>query len=255
MPDIRLPEVAESLPASADSLIGVQGGSLRRFPFTAASGAVSWQGKGIVFLGDSITATMNADSQWVKTLCRDLGATFVANHAASGRVMRDCVKTSGGVALDASNFTNADLVIVFAGTNDFNAARVGGIGSLIGTMADAASYAANSFYANTKYVVETLYGLKPTMRVVLFTPLYRAGTLPADTPTDEGKVLRDYANAVIEVGQSYACPVLDLFTLSGLNQFNEGTYLADGLHPDPTDGGKTIIGKPAAAWLRGISPP
>ncbi len=251
MPAISLPSVSTASPETQDDyLIGVQGGALKRFAIGSVLSELA--GAGISFLGDSITATNNADGQWVKWLCKQLGATYIANHAASGRVMRDCAKDASSVALDAADLATTDLVILFAGTNDFNAARVGGIGALLGTMADSASYAANSFYANTKYVVETIYGLKPSVRMVMFTPLYRAGALPATTPTAEGKVLADYADAVIQVGASYGVPVLDLYRMSGLNSFNESLYLSDGLHPNVADSGRTIIGRPAAGWLRSI---
>lgn len=211
-----------------------------------------WAGAGVMHLGDSITDNFRGDTQWVEYLRGKMRSVLVANEAKAGRRMRDCAKTTAGDDLVVGDLTDVDLIICMCGTNDFNAARVGGTGALLGTIDDAASYAANSFYANTKYVIETLLGLKSTVRIVFFTPTYRSAAPSADTESAEGYTLYDYADAVKQVCALYGVPVLDLLRDGGLNSFNTGDYLADGLHPTSTDGGVTIIGKPAAAWLSSI---
>jgi lysophospholipase L1-like esterase len=202
-----------------------------------------------MFLGDSITGDYTGARQWPRYLSGRLNTTFVANNGKAGRVMRDLVKNPAGVALIASDFTNVDLVVCKAGTNDFSAAYAG-TGTL-GTINDAAA-ASTNFHASVKYVIETLYGLKSTMRVVFMTPMYRTAAPAAMATTPEGKTLYDYADAVKNVCALYGVPCLDLIRTAGLNSYNAATYLADGLHPTSTDGGVTIIGKPAAAWLNSI---
>lgn len=242
----------------ASDLMAVHGGTLPTYyvPYGVSTASVKndkyWADTGVMFLGDSITANFPGAKQWPKWLCGRLNATHVANNAAAGRVMADLVKTSAGVALGAGDFTSVGLVVCMAGTNDFNAAYGGG-GVLIGASTDAAAVG-GTFCARVKYVIETLYGLKSTMRVVFMTPTFRsaASGLAATTLTPQSKNLYDYADAVIACCKVYGVPVLDLLREGGMNTFNSATYLSDGLHPDATDGGVTIIGKPAAAWLNSI---
>ena len=241
----------------ASDLIVTQGGTLPdNYLPHGIEGALDylspWAGVGVMHLGDSITDNYRGDGQWVEYLRGKLRTVIVANEAKAGRRMKDCAKTTAGDDLVAGDFDDVGLVICMCGTNDFNAARVGGTGALLGSLSDSASYAANSFYANTKYVIETILGLKATMRIVFMTPTYRTAAPSADTESAEGYTLYDYADAVKEVCALYGVPVLDLLRDGGLNSFNAGTYLADGLHPAASDQGITIIGKPAAAFLNGI---
>ena len=64
-------------------------------------------------------------------------------------------------------------------------------------------------------------------------------------PNDKNLKLIDYVNAVIEIGEKWACPVYDSFRLSGWNEYtywNGFTY--DGQHG--TNLGYKRLGEPMA---------
>jgi lysophospholipase L1-like esterase len=72
----------------------------------------------------------------------------------------------------------------------------------------------------------------PEARIVVMTPLHRAGELNVNA---NGKTLADYVGIIREVAEYYSLPVLDLFRISGMQpEINviKKTYVPDGLHPN-----------------------
>ena len=63
--------------------------------------------------------------------------------------------------------------------------------------------------------------------------LYRTSPGPVNTIDTKvnGNTLKDYADAIIEVGRFYSCPVIDMYSISGINRSNLKKYTFEGVHP------------------------
>jgi lysophospholipase L1-like esterase len=131
--------------------------------------------------------------------------------------------------------TNYDLITVFAGTNDY------GGHTPLGTINDSKETA--SFYGYIKKVIYTVLTSKPSIKLTFFTPLQRGTftgqpTYPA--PNNLGFTLDQYVDAIIKVCQMYAIPCLDLFRVSGVNEYTLSTMTTDNLHLNNGVGGQTV---------------
>ncbi|VVQ25983.1 hypothetical protein PS928_06296 [Pseudomonas fluorescens] len=154
--------------------------------------------------------------------------------------MKDAFNMStAGKQATADTIAPIDVAVCFYGTNDF------GGNTPLGAFTDSSSAA--TFYGATRKFFETLLGWKPTIKIVMLTPLKRTST-GANTA---GFTLLQYVDAVIQVAADYSAPVLDLHRKSGLNALNMMTWTSDGLHP--TAAGQTaLIAKPTMGFFDGI---
>ena len=127
---------------------------------------------------------------------------------------------------------DADIVVIFGGTNDW------GNNATLGSITDTGT---SSFYGAYKYILEWLAVNRPNAKVMTMTPLKRyfrgGGTTWVNaqtTPNNKGNLLQDYVRAVKEVSEMYAIPCVDLHNESGLNPVLESVrnrFIGDGLHP------------------------
>ena len=208
------------------------------------------QNKIINVLGDSITQGVGVSAPehiYENVLGRLVGAREVHNYGISGtRFARqiggdDC----GGAFVDryAGMADDADLVLVFGGTNDYGHGNVP-----FGTWGDRTP---DTFIGACHYLFEGLVKKYPAARVVAMTPLQRAnGSKPCP---NTGKPLSDYADAIIRVAAEYAIPVLDLYRTSGICPditAQRELFMPDGLHP--CDAGAHRMAEQIAAFLSGI---
>lgn len=124
---------------------------------------------------------------------------------------------------------DADLVVVFGGTNDF-----GHGDAMMGKFSDRTN---ETFYGACHVLMQGLIEKYPDSRIVFMTPLHR---ISEDTKGDDVKPagslpLVDYVNAIKEVAAYYSLPVLDLWSVSGLQPrvpVIREKYCPDGLHPN-----------------------
>ena len=139
---------------------------------------------------------------------------------------------------------DADIVVVFGGTNDF-----GHGDAPIGTMSDRTPY---TFYGALHCLYTALTEKYPGVPIVVLTPLHR---ITEDIPTGDNKpapvgTLKEYVNIIREVAEYYSLPVLDLFKESGLQPkipVIQQKYIPDGLHPN--DDGNAILAHKIARFL------
>lgn len=193
------------------------------------------QGKKVVFLGDSITEGVGVSSYencYAEVFGRLSGAK-AENYGVGGtRIARQTQKANEvwdeDFILRADKMpTDADLVVVFGGTNDF-----GHGDAPLGTFEDTTEY---TFYGALRILCEKLLNRYPEKAIVLMTPLHR---------TDENaqvnaiglpcKPLSEYVKAIKEVAEYYSLPVLDLWSCSGIQpsvELIKQIYMPDGLHP------------------------
>ena len=211
------------------------------------------KGTKINFLGDSITegaGTSSHDKMYTMLIEREYGAicqnygiggTRIArqkNASAEEKFDRDFV--SRVPEMDA----DADIVVVFGGTNDF-----GHGDAPIGTMSDRTPY---TFYGALHCLYTALIEKYPGVPIAVLTPLHR---ITEDIPTGDNKpapvgTLKDYVNIIREVAEYYSLPVLDLFKESGLQPkipIIQQKYVPDGLHPN--DAGNAILAHKIARFL------
>ena len=210
------------------------------------------KGTKINFLGDSITegaGTSSPDRMFTMLIEREYGA-ICQNYGIGGtRIARQKTATvekwdrdfiSRVPEMDA----DADIVVVFGGTNDF-----GHGDAPLGTMSDRTPY---TFYGALHCLYTALTEKYPDVPVVILTPLHRWNE---DSPKGDNKpapvgTLKEYVNIIREVAEYYSLPVLDLFKESGLQPkipVIQQKYVPDGLHPN--DAGNEILAHKIARFL------
>lgn len=121
----------------------------------------------------------------------------------------------------------ADVIVIFGGTNDF--------GHGDSKMGDIDSTDIYTFYGALNCLINDLQNDYPEAQLIFLTPLRR--TTEA-VPNHNGKILKDYVDAIINVTKKYNLPVIDLFR-SEIFDPNDTDVLPDGLHPN--DKGHAIM--------------
>lgn len=212
-------------------------------------------GKKINFLGDSITEGAGAsctDNRYVNRIAAKSGAVC-RNYGISGTRIARQQKPSENPRFDldfpsrvAEMDGDADIVIVFGGTNDY-----GHGDAPIGTMADRTP---DTFYGGLHTLYRSLIEKYPASKIVVLTPLHR---LVEDDPYGDPRkeapslVLKEYVQIIREVAEYYALPILDLYATSGY-QPNVPVlyerYTADGLHPN--DAGHEMLAEQIVKFLQ-----
>lgn len=215
------------------------------------------KGKKINFLGDSITqgvGTSAPQHMFHAVLAAQYGAT-ARNYGISGTRFAQQNAASENPSFDrnfcdrvAEMDSDADIVVVFGGTNDF-----GHGDAPLGTPADRDK---TTFYGACHTLFSSLIKKYPAAAIVVMTPLHRANE---DNPrgdgykaTDYGTLL-DYVRIIREVAEEYALPVLDLFAYGNIQPKLEEQrllYAPDGLHPN--DAGNLIIARKLGKFLESL---
>ncbi len=125
---------------------------------------------------------------------------------------------------------DADLVVVFGGTNDF-----GHGDAMMGKFSDRTN---DTFYGACHVLMQGLIEKYPDAKIVFMTPLHRCeeDNSNGDGSKPQGSLpLVDYVNVIKEVAAYYSLPVLDLWSVSGLQPkvpVIKEKYCPDGLHPN-----------------------
>ncbi len=134
---------------------------------------------------------------------------------------------------------DADLIVVFGGTNDF-----GHGDAPLGCMGDRTPY---TFYGACHRLMTMLINRYPDAQIVLMTPLHRSNEERGE------RRLKDFVEAIKKVAEYYAIPVLDLYATSGI-QPQVATimerFCPDGLHPN--DAGHEKIYKRLRGFLEAL---
>ena len=200
--------------------------------------------KKINFLGDSITEGAGAsryENCYVEVLKRQYGLAEARNYGIGGTRLakqripsaepkfdRDFPSRVGEMEKDA------DLVVVFGGTNDH-----GHGDAPFGLDSDRT---ADTFIGACHYLYASLKEAFPHCPIVVLTPLHRAEEDRAD-----GITLEDYVNQVRKIAPQYGLPVLDLYETSAINRATLTTLTDDGLHPN--DEGHSILAHEVGVFL------
>ena len=86
--------------------------------------------------------------------------------------------------------------------------------------------------------IEMIQEKCPSVKIMLITPIFRSSTEPGDgldcdTNIVNDKYLREFANAMVDIGKLNHVPCLNLFDECMINNYNSGVYLNDnGVYPN-----------------------
>ena len=215
------------------------------------------KGKKINFLGDSITegaGTSGKEAVYHSLLKAEYGLSEARNYGIGGtRIARQTEITSlvrdRDFILRAEMMDkDADVVVVFGGTNDFGHGQ-----AALGKMEDRDK---RTFYGALHTLIRNLITDYYDKTIVFITPLHRHNEDGKGAWKPEGieqRPLREYVYAVKEVCEYYSVPVLDLFScgeLTGNTPEWYRAYMPDGLHPN--DEGHKIIARKLGKFLENL---
>jgi len=215
------------------------------------------EGLTINFLGDSITQGVGASSKdniYHAVLAREVGLKEARNFGISGTRL---AYQRGGILpnypkdddVDKKCFNrrfedmpdDADIVVVFGGTNDSGHGDAG-----LGTMDDRTP---DTFYGACHHLFSGLIKKYIGKPVVIMTPLHRLNEASAVG----GTTLLDYVRVIREVAEFYSLPVCDLYAYGCIQpQIPEqkAMYAPDGLHPN--DAGNALIAEKLRKCLENL---
>lgn len=213
-------------------------------------------GKKILFLGDSITyghGVADPDNVFSVRIARETGAV-TRNFGISGT--RIAHQTKATNEQWDQNFcdrvlkmdTDADIVVVFGGTNDYGHGDAPFGTDLCRTP--------DTFYGALHTLYTSLIEKYPTAVIAVLTPLHRlneTGRVVNEIGTPNGHPLSDYVAAIRQVAEEYSLPVLDLYAGGGIQPSVEAQRQAlcpDGLHPN--DAGHALLARRIIAFLKAL---
>lgn len=217
------------------------------------------KGKKIVFLGDSITegcGVADKKNLFWERIGRMAEAEVYGYGIGGTRIAVQQIPTPEPnrhkdqyfASRVDSMIPDADVVVIFGGTNDF-----GDGDAAMGTMTDRR---ADTFYGGYHLLIEKLYARYPDAQLLIMTPLHRM----SEDETDYNELgvrrmgsLADYADAIRQIAGYYGIPVWDAFRCSGMQprvaQLRE-KYMPDGLHPN--DDGHELLANRLFAFMNTI---
>ena len=193
----------------------------------------------IHFLGDSITAgywAETTETSYVGRFQAQYPNAIIRNYGVCGScISNKCVWDSEDMRTRAKRMeTDADLIVIFGGTNDFHCMTP------LGTPEERS---ADTFFGAYNLLLDDLVERYPNTKIVLCTILPR---FDETWPERDGRVrvapLSDYVAIVKQIGQLRNLPVVDLFSIEDLREPIPGEkspLTKDGLHP--LDAGHALI--------------
>lgn len=220
-----------------------------------------WKGRRIAYFGDSITDPKHkASDKKYWSLLADWLDTTPYVYAVSGRQWNDIPRQAD--LLKKEHGDDVDAIVIFIGTNDFNAGVplgewyteseeevMAGIHEqkhMVKRMKRTMLMTDSTYRGRINIALDKVKRMYPTKQIVLLTPIHRAGFYRSDTnwqPTEEysnkcGEHFLSYVEAVKEAGNLWSVPVIDMNALCGLfplmdeytQYFNKADV--DRLHPN-----------------------
>lgn len=196
------------------------------------------EGKKVNFLGDSITIGVGTSCEAARfsvLIEKEQKLAAMRNYGISGtRIARQQDGSDEGnnyCERVATMDPEADVVVVFGGTNDF-----GHGDAPIGTPEDRTP---DTFYGACHFMMRSLIEKYPQALIVILTPIHRT---EENVPNAHQCRLIDYVKIIRETAEQYGLPLLDLYSMSGIQpcvEINRTTYCPDGLHPN--DAGNRLL--------------
>ncbi|MBR5152977.1 MAG: SGNH/GDSL hydrolase family protein [Clostridia bacterium] len=215
----------------------------------------------INFLGDSITegcGTSGNDAIYHAVLKREANLKEARNYGIGGTrfaIQKGTPERPKDDYVDVNSFCerfdqmddDADVIVVFGGTNDYGHGDAS-IGGFLDNTPDTFYGACHCLFSG---LIKKYMG-KP---IIVMTPLHRLRETinTGDAKTTGYGTLKEYVDIIREMAEYYSLPVLDLFATSGLQpaiKEIQEAYMPDGLHPN--DAGHVIIAQKLKTFLEAL---
>lgn len=216
------------------------------------------EGLKVNFLGDSITfgAQVMPEDIFHAVLKREVGLAEARNYGIGGTRYALQTTKDGWVwndVVDVNSFCeryhqmddDADMVVVFGGTNDYGHGNAD-----LGEFSDRT---ADTFYGACHVLFAGLKEKYPNKPIVVMTPSPRQNewdkTACGGCAREYG-TLSDYVDIICRVAEHYGLPVFDLHEAMGINPDEEAVreeFMPDGLHPNAA--GHRMIADKLKAFL------
>lgn len=137
--------------------------------------------------------------------------------------------------------SDSQLITILGGTNDSLT------GLTIGAITDTV---ATTFYGAYQIMLNKMYARCPTAEIVLMIFTH----IKDESTNTHGGVsyAEDYRNAIRAIGKKYKYRVIEVGSECGINQINNATYSADGVHPIPPTSGGTGYQRMAQIMIKGF---
>jgi lysophospholipase L1-like esterase len=197
-----------------------------------------WKGKTLNFMGDSITEGYASTLKFTDVIAIKLSATC-NNYGIGGSTVADGQNPMYSRVLNMDE--NADLCVVFGGTNDFaNYDRVLGEQFVVNNGKRTLNVDTSTFYGGLNQLCINLYKRFPYSTLVLCTPLNRQSFAGQETDmqsNSKGLYLDEYVNAIKKVSAYFGIPCLDLYATANLYPYDSANIskyysTSDQLHPN-----------------------
>lgn len=222
-----------------------------------------WAGAKVAFLGDSITdpRTLPNDRKYWHYLQEWLDMTPYV-YGRGGRQWHNMTEQAGLLLQERGD--DFDAIVIFVGTNDFNAGvpigewfaeetvEVVADGDVVERKRRSPVFDNSTFRGRINSVLDHLKRTFPYKQIVLLTPIHRAyaNFSARNIQPDEshqnacGEYIDAYVNSVKEASAIWSVPVIDTYSLSGLFPMHkeQAEYFPGGndwLHPD-ADGSRRL---------------
>lgn len=216
------------------------------------------KGKKINFLGDSITqgcGTSDESKIFFNLLKKEEELAEARGYGIGGTRIAHQEPVDFGEAFSVrykEMDDDADVVVVFGGVNDYGHGKA--------PMGDFSDKTVNTFYGACRVLIEGLIEKYPKSEIVFMTPLHCQKEENSEEKKERGTEfawaaypLKKYVEVIKEVCEYYAIPVLDLYSVSGIQpnvEIIKELYCPDGLHPN--DEGHIKIKNKLKAFLKNL---
>lgn len=197
----------------------------------------SWyKGKKICAYGDSVTE----QNKWQPYVSTYFNCSFY-NRGVGGTTVTQVNNSTNHMSGDTrinTIPTDSDVILIFAGHNDWSYASIA-----MGNLKTDTLSESTSFKSAFALMIKKIQNRCPNARLITMTPV-GGRTENASANQDKQFYIRDlcmtdFANAVKEISAYYGIPCIDINGNSGINTLNHNTYIADLIHPN-VEGGKLI---------------
>jgi lysophospholipase L1-like esterase len=220
-----------------------------------ANNAYDFSNTNIVFMGDSITEgiTSAVDTEgryisYVTYVESHLHFNRYLNHGKGGVMFSDYGGEELSLALNFSNLVNvdSDIIVVFAGINDYLSTLEGKRYGDINNVQSTAGYC-----GLVRYFMSQLQ-MYCADKDVFFVTMYNVNRSAENTYSDitTQPTLNDYLDVERQLAKEYGFNIIELYNIGFMDCSDTESsdyYLRDGLHPK--DNGNIALGDHIAAEL------
>lgn len=206
-------------------------------------------------IGDSITDIDGNNGKGYISFVNRQNWANVINKGYSGwtiyKLWRDRSIGSANKTEWLTSVPNADIITIFAGTNDFDTNfAIPATDEIMDTLPDPHPRFGTFDKNDSDFMnVHTTLGALRTMieyclnnnnhaKIVILAPWYRekskvvSGVIEKMLINSEGRTIYDYADAICKVADEYNLPCINLSRKTGVNTFNLPGFTYDLLHPN-----------------------